>query len=106
MVVEENLKGEDYFIGDVPGGAEQLKLVLAKLTENDRLFLVGDLADRGADSFGVYQLIMEINQARQKEGLPIQIYVTHGNHEDMLLDFYKVRDNPSKTLLRKLKLRK
>lgn len=95
VVVAENTKGEDFFIGDLHGGAEQLKSVLEKITEHDRLFLVGDLADRGTDNLGVYYLIMEHNNARIKAGLPTQIHITRGNHEDMLVNFYGVKDDPS-----------
>jgi len=73
--LEENILGDDYIIGDVHGSAE-LSEVVAKLKPNDRLFIVGDLFDRGGDEVGVYNLISQ----------DPRIHAVKGNHEEMLLD--------------------
>lgn len=88
LVLEENTRGEDIVIGDVHGNAPLLeKLIKENLLANpdNRLFIVGDLVDRGVDSPGVVKLINDINEQRKKNGLPPQIYVTRGNHEEMYL---------------------
>ncbi|MGV3740064.1 MAG: metallophosphoesterase [Gammaproteobacteria bacterium] len=44
-----NQNGKDYIIGDVHGNGDLLELVLQTidLKANDRLFIAGDLFDRG-----------------------------------------------------------
>jgi predicted phosphodiesterase len=88
LVLEENEKGTDIVIGDVHGNASLLqRLIAKKLSDpNNRLFIVGDLIDRGEDSLAVVKKIMAINQARKKAGLLEQIYVVRGNHEDEFLN--------------------
>jgi hypothetical protein len=61
----------------VHGSASALKAVLNKLGPNDRLFIVGDLTDRGEDSAKVMRLVME-NQHH--------VFVTRGNHEQIFID--------------------
>lgn len=75
--IDENAAGKDYIIGDVHGMRVCLERVLAQLTEHDRLFIVGDLVDRGDDDAGVVELIM-----RQPAG---KVYCVRGNHEDICL---------------------
>lgn len=93
-VLNQNKRGEDFIIGDVHGSAAQLKLALDKLKTDDRLFVVGDLADRGSASLDVYSTIIDANAKREKKGLPPQINVTRGNHEELFLKFYENRKNP------------
>lgn len=81
QVLEENLKGKDYIAGDVHGCYSQLKALLEKLKSEDRLFLVGDLFDRGPESYKVFQALKIVNKHRKAAGLPPQIYVVKGNHE-------------------------
>lgn len=75
-----NTKGRDLVVGDIHG---EILLLLQLLTqigfdpERDRLFLVGDLIDRGPYSHLVLQLL----------ALP-SVYSVRGNHEDMLLGYY------------------
>lgn len=75
----ENLQGKDYFIGDIHGEYNELLLILKKIQfdfKRDRLFSVGDLIDRGADSFKVLRL------ASEKWFFPVV-----GNHEEFLLNY-------------------
>lgn len=76
-VVSPNLKGSDKVIGDVHGNSRTLKAVLASLDDNDRLFIIGDLIDRGSDNVGVLDLIIE-NKDR--------VFVILGNHELLFLE--------------------
>lgn len=112
QVLEANEKGDDFIIGDVHGNNGCLERVLAEIqavtppgtTINPhRLFIVGDLTDRGKDNVGVIRRIMQNNDdpARPK------IYVTRGNHEEMGLKSIKrldaaVSGNKAKKLRQKL----
>ncbi len=79
-----------FAIGDIHGCAEELKRLLAKLPLDDQSTVVflGDYVDRGPDTKGVIQTILEL-QTRH------HVVALLGNHEDMMLEF--IRD-PSSTL--------
>jgi hypothetical protein len=77
ICVEENVNGRDFIIGDVHGNRRCLSAVLKKLRRGDRLFLVGDLTDRGHDSYGVIDLVVK-NIDR--------IFSVRGNHESECLE--------------------
>ena len=67
-------EGQDYLIGDIHGNNALLEVILTKIKKG-RLFIVGDLFDRGDDPFGVFRSLMRHSN----------IYVTRGNHQDLLL---------------------
>lgn len=68
-----------YIIGDVHGSEKCLEKILNDLLKEDnRLFIVGDLADRGENSRKVIKLVLHPDFKNK-------IYVTRGNHEDMAL---------------------
>lgn len=71
-----------YAIGDIHGGANTFRALLDKinLSLEDRLYLLGDYIDRGPDSKGVLDVIMQL-LADGYEVRPVR-----GNHEDMLLE--------------------
>ena len=71
-----NTTGHDYIIGDIHGCSELLSQALNLLGPNDRLFIVGDLIDRGPDSLGVLRIVQ--NDPR--------VHVVRGNHEDVFLN--------------------
>lgn len=60
--IAENLVGRDYFVGDIHG---ELPLLMRALTrcrfdfDNDRLFSVGDMIDRGPQSLHTLNLLNE-----------------------------------------------
>lgn len=87
VVLEENLKGQDFAIGDTHGSLDALEKTLLKLDPEDRLFIAGDLADRGPHSQEIYDRIIQINKDREDQGLSKQIYVVEGNHENMLVEY-------------------
>ncbi|MDD2318870.1 MAG: metallophosphoesterase [Geobacteraceae bacterium] len=70
-----------YAIGDIHGGATTFRALLGKLglRRGDRLYLLGDLIDRGPDSRGVLDTILNLREA----GFTVR--PIRGNHEDMLL---------------------
>jgi len=70
-----------YCISDIHGELQCLKSLLNKIdfSTQDTLFILGDMIDRGPDSAGVLDLIIEY----KSKGYDIQCL--KGNHEDMLL---------------------
>lgn len=77
----KNNKGKDYICGDLHGCFSLLEEKLQSLNfnpESDRLFSVGDIIDRGADSHrGLHYLQQN------------WFYCIRGNHEQMLVDWCK-----------------
>ena len=75
---EANTRGRDFFVGDIHG---QLDLLCSEMNRvgfdkaRDRLFSVGDLIDRGADSFECLSLSFEP-----------WFYGVRGNHEMLARD--------------------
>ena len=73
----------DIIIGDIHGCSAALRYLLAKIMpdeKEDRLILLGDLFDRGPDSWGVYMMVRELAD-RYKD----RFVLLRGNHEDYLL---------------------
>lgn len=66
-------------IGDVHGCSVELRELLNKLNV-DRYIFVGDLVDKGPDSFGVLQLVRELGD---------KAIVVEGNHEMKNFKFWK-----------------
>jgi serine/threonine protein phosphatase 1 len=74
----ENTQGNDYIIGDLHGKFSLLEKALEIVKFNpkvDRLFSVGDLADRGEDSYKCIKFFMDNDFC----------YPVMGNHEELLL---------------------
>lgn len=74
-----NTLGRDFIVGDLHGCLDLLQAELARIGFDravDRLFSVGDLADRGPDSIGCLRLLREP-----------WFHAVRGNHEDMLLGY-------------------
>ncbi len=71
-----------YAISDIHGCSQSFAALLHKigLSKTDELYLLGDYIDRGPDSKGVFDTIMEL----QKNGY--QVHCLRGNHEQLLLD--------------------
>jgi serine/threonine protein phosphatase 1 len=70
-----------YAIGDIHGGAGTLGALLEQLQlqPSDRLFLLGDYIDRGPDSKGVLDTILQLLHSGH------DVRPVRGNHDDMLL---------------------
>lgn len=73
-----NYLGKDYVIGDLHGQSLCLEKALVGLTSRDRLFIVGDLFDKGRNSAEVMRIILE-----DKKLHPRRIHVVRGNHEKL-----------------------
>ncbi|UCF56884.1 MAG: serine/threonine protein phosphatase, partial [Deltaproteobacteria bacterium] len=78
-----------FIVGDIHGCLDVLKRLMDKIhwrPDEDRLIFLGDYIDRGADSRGVVDYVMEIS----KESSLVQCLL--GNHENILLDFLSTGD--------------
>lgn len=74
-----NTTGRDFIVGDMHGCLDLFQAQLDRIgfdPTKDRIFSVGDLADRGPDSMGCLRLLREP-----------WFHAVRGNHEDMLLDY-------------------
>lgn len=74
-----------YAIGDIHGHRERMEALLSNLERGgmaaaDTLVFVGDYVDRGPDSAGVIQRLIELKASRPNTVL------LRGNHEQMMLD--------------------
>jgi serine/threonine protein phosphatase 1 len=76
----KNKAGRDFVVGDVHGCFTQLEIALMEVNFNgevDRLFMVGDLVDRGEES----------EEAVDWLALP-WLHAVRGNHEQMAIDYH------------------
>lgn len=75
-----------FVVGDVHGYASKLRKLLPQLKERaatgDSLVFVGDYIDRGPDSRGVLDLVLE----QLDGGWDGPVVALKGNHEEMMLD--------------------
>lgn len=80
FVTTKNI-GKRYVIPDIHGCLQTFKELLNKInfSKNDLLFLLGDYIDRGKNSSGVIDLILEL----QSTGY--NIHALRGNHENDIL---------------------
>jgi serine/threonine protein phosphatase 1 len=82
--------GMTYVVGDIHGCIDQLRELLNELFMNgmvlteDTLIFVGDYIDRGPDSKGVIDLMMDMQNLYGDN-----VVCLKGNHEDMCLHNYK-----------------
>lgn len=82
VVQIENMK-RIFFIGDTHGCSLTFKKMITKkidLQKTDELYCVGDYIDRGPDSKGVVDFILNL----RAEGY--NVHTVRGNHEQMMLD--------------------
>ena len=82
-----------FAIGDVHGCDQLLKQLLVKITElnssigiNSELVFLGDYIDRGPNSKGVIETIIEFNSKKTEYGFQ-KVITLMGNHEYALLEF-------------------
>ena len=79
-----------YAMSDIHGNFEKFEKILEKInfTENDNMFLLGDVIDRGADGI---QILLDM--MARKNIIPLL-----GNHEKMMLDSLFCDDDSYKNL--------
>ena len=78
-----------FALTDVHGCVLTLKSLVQEklaLTKQDELYILGDLVNKGPDSKGVIDYVMDLQQAGYK------VHCLRGNHDQMLLDAYKQGD--------------
>ncbi len=78
-----------FIVGDVHGCLDMLKRLMDRIDwrpGEDRLIFLGDYIDRGVDSKGVVDFILEITNTS-----PL-VQCLMGNHENILLDFLNSGD--------------
>lgn len=70
-----------YAIGDIHGGSNTFRSLLDTLSlkHSDRLYLMGDYVDRGNDSKGVLDTILQLMEAGY------DVRPLRGNHDEMML---------------------
>lgn len=84
-VVEVSLDSDTWLIGDIHGCLDELDALLKKLPRDAQLIFLGDYIDRGPDSKGcIERLLQEKHRS---------IFL-RGNHEQILLDYFFDQDNP------------
>ena len=72
-----------FAIGDIHGCAKTLRKMLLeeiRIQKQDRIYCLGDFVDRGRDSKGVIDFILEMREKGFK------IHTLRGNHEQMMMD--------------------
>ena len=86
--LNENRMKKLFAVGDIHGRLDKLKQLMGKIEarpESDTLIFLGDYIDRGPDSKGVVDYILELKKGFRN------LYCLMGNHEKMLLDYLQLR---------------
>ena len=83
--IETPLQGRQLVIPDIHGCSKTFKALINKieLKKTDQLFLLGDYINKGPNSAGVLNQVLDLIE-RGFQVLPIR-----GNHEQMLLDSHE-----------------
>jgi len=79
VLYEENTEGRDFIVGDIHGCFDVLDMIIEKVKldpDRDRLFLIGDLIDRGPHSFRCLEYLDRP-----------YVHAIRGNHEDLFLEY-------------------
>lgn len=74
-----------FVVSDIHGCSKTLKALIDKvgLNKQDKIYFLGDYIDRGVDSAGVIDFIMDLKEQ------DYDVYTLRGNHEENLIDAYK-----------------
>lgn len=88
MISKEPAAGRLLAIGDIHGCLDLLRQLLEEVAPggNDQVVFLGDYIDRGPDSRGVIDFLLEFRTSRP------QTVFLKGNHEAMLLDYLAGRE--------------
>ncbi|MGZ0052815.1 metallophosphoesterase family protein [Brevibacillus gelatini] len=82
-----------YFVSDIHGQNQAFQRALRDGSfspqAGDRLYVIGDMIDRGPES---REVLFELFRLRQ--AYPNQVFLLKGNHEQMLEDWLKGQGNP------------
>lgn len=88
-----------WVIGDIHGCSRTLKALISQInpSKEDEIYFLGDYIDRGLDSKGVIDYIMDL-QAKE-----FKIFCLKGNHEEYMINAYEEEVNPKRFLFFKMK---
>jgi serine/threonine protein phosphatase 1 len=80
---ENSHEGRLLAVGDIHGCLEQLKCLMTRVRprDNDQFVFLGDYIDRGPDSRGVIEFLLDF-----RKRYPSTVFLK-GNHEEMFLDY-------------------
>lgn len=84
-----------YAMSDIHGCLDAFKASLSTVdldAEDSKLVLLGDYCDRGSDSLGVFELVMDL-QKRYGD----RVVALRGNHEEMFLEYIDEVKDPNFT---------
>ncbi len=86
------VNGRIFAIGDIHGCLDKLARLTQRIdaSRNDTIIFLGDYIDRGPDSAGVIEFLLNF-----REKSPSNIIFLKGNHEVMLLDYLSGRNQES-----------
>jgi len=76
--------GKIFAIGDIHGCRAKLEALIPRIgidSDNDTLVFIGDYIDRGPDSKGVVDLVLDLKEEIRT------VICLKGNHEEMFLDY-------------------
>lgn len=78
-----------FVIGDIHGCKKELDTLISRLPlkKDDTIIFLGDYIDRGRDSKGVIESIIELSKS-------YNLVTLKGNHEQMFLDFFDNKNTP------------
>ena len=78
-----------YVFSDVHGHIAPLRRIFERVSpsESDRIFMLGDMIDRGPDPLGVLRFCRQIAEQGNT--------VLMGNHEDLMISYYNKPWDPS-----------
>lgn len=87
------MSGRTIAVGDIHGCSAALDAILAAIAPqpDDTIVVLGDYVDRGPDSKGVIDRLLEL-------GTKCQLIALHGNHEEMMLDVIRDGQPPYRWL--------
>ena len=82
------MKARRFAISDIHGRLQTFRALLTQIgfCHDDCLFLLGDYIDRGPDSIGTLNFLIDLQQANPK------LKIIRGSHEELFLLFYYNRD--------------
>jgi serine/threonine protein phosphatase 1 len=95
------MNGKIFAIGDIHGCAAQLELLLSRLpfdAAQDTLVFLGDYLDRGPDARKVLDRLCRLR------GEGVHLVALMGNHEYLLLEYHRSRDQALLPYLRRIGL--
>jgi len=84
--IPKTSKGSPFAIADIHGCSKTFRNLVEnkiQLNKNDQLFLLGDYINRGPDSKGVLDFILELKEQN------FQVFSLRGNHEQKFLMAYE-----------------